>query len=499
VIEEDVKEADDVKEDMKEVKEEEDKDVPLINPMTSAKFGRMITKENPEYEKFVIGKASEYSVLKPWHISQVDDAFHKWFPQKDAIQYIVDGTAHVGVDSWHFSNYFEKAIIHSYEVVPLYYAMLELNIKTLGKTGRIIPHFGDISQWNPEETVDLLFVDPPWGSNFDTKKNMDLYLQAEDETPDESKNVINLIQKWINTQMITNIILKTPSNYNFNGLRDKFNYEEVIIKSLSKKADKIAFTLLLIRNPTVMRPPIEEVKDNRSDAAPSLLPINAAPANAPISVPVPKKKIKVIQKYKSAQMYRFGITGKLVDTLEIGDPHAAKYLSLSIPFSITDRTDPAIIYPTIEHYIMAMKIKYASNNQEACKELSITSRLHQKFIKHREKTKVNIQTDADYSLIATETAEIKKLFTKFANSGTIFDENEWNYIAKKHLEYALELRFKEDERFHTIVEKAREKKLYMLYMSEIENNKLGTSLVEKDIKGENLVGITLMELAGFEF
>lgn len=482
VIEEEVKDVGDV---------EEVKDIPLINPMTSAVFGKKITKENPEYTKFVIGKASEYSVLKPWHIAQVDEAFMKWFPQKDAIQYIVDGTAHVGVDSWHFSNYFEKAIVHSYEVVPLYFAMLEVNIKTLGKTGKIIPHFGDISQWNPEETVDILFVDPPWGSNFETKTNMDLYLQAEDEAPDESKNVINLIQKWIDSKMIINIILKTPSNYNYDGLQTQFNYEKVIIKSRSKKADKIAFTLLLIRNTDVKPRSVEEVKENQSDVVP--LPINVVPSN------VPKKKIAVITTYKSGMMFRFGITGKLIDSLGINDPYAVRYLSLSIPFPISDQTDPAIMYPTIEHYIMAMKIKYTSNNPEAYKELSNTSKLHQDFLASRIKKKIVIQTDEDYKYIYNETKAIKTLLENLASRGIKFNEDKWPSVAKKHLEYALELRFKEDNRFHAIVEKVREKKLYMLYMSEIENEVLGMILVDKDIRGKNLVGITLMEIAGFEF
>ncbi|NBW29632.1 peptide-methionine (S)-S-oxide reductase, partial [bacterium] len=173
------------------------------------KFKDSMTKEDPSYANYITVESSDYSVLKPWHREQVKQVLESWFPNKNEIRSILDGTTHIGVDAIYLSELFPDALINAYEIVPETMVALRINIKTFGKEDRIVPHLQDITTWNPNKNVDILFVDPPWGGHgYKKVKELNLYLQEEGAAPDENKNIktdsaYNSMEKTINVDTAT--------------------------------------------------------------------------------------------------------------------------------------------------------------------------------------------------------------------------------------------------------------------------------------------------------
>lgn len=216
----------------------------------------------PKYAKFTMVPSSAYSILKPWQEPQVTSILQEWFPNQNEIQRIVDATAHIGVDSIHMSNVFPLARLQSYEIVPTIYNALVKNIGAFKKQNTISPHLGDITLWDPttSESVDLLYVDPPWGGDdYKNVNQLNLYLQAEGAEPNETKNINNLIDKWINSTNVHYVILKAPSNFDKSYLLNKYSIKE---KPVLNQAKRLAYTLLLITS-TMYNPRTgQEVEQN---------------------------------------------------------------------------------------------------------------------------------------------------------------------------------------------------------------------------------------------
>jgi hypothetical protein len=78
------------------------------------------------------------------------------------------------------------------------------------------------------------------------------------------------------------------------------------------------------------------------------------------------------------------------------------------------------------------------------------------------------------------------------------DESDWYPIRDRYLRYALEYRFMNDERFRKVVEAARIQKKYLLYLDFNNDLYLGGDYKAKKVRGDNKVGIFIMEIAGFK-
>lgn len=195
-------------------------------------FSSTITSVNPEYRLFVTVPASEYSSLKPWEQPQVSAIYKKWFPHPERIRRIVDGTAHVGVDTIHFAKSFQQAQIDAFEVVPTHAVALQQNIERFRLSDRIRMRYEDVATWVPTEKVDIMYIDPPWGGpSYKDKKCLDLYLQAEDQPPQSNKNINYMIDQWMNTRVVKHILLKIPFNFNKSYLATRYKIEECTIYS----------------------------------------------------------------------------------------------------------------------------------------------------------------------------------------------------------------------------------------------------------------------------
>ena len=217
------------------------------------------------------------------------------------------------------------------------------------------------------------------------------------------------------------------------------------------------------------------------------------------------------KKFTDVEIFRFGSDARQVD---IGikddkgkkDVNVSRWIGLSAPFPIPDPDNAEIKYPSIEHYLAAMKLKMASNKPEKAQELMSTSgKIHQDFAAKRRTEKVKAESPRDFELLAEEATEVRKKMTKtyLNQSRVVIDETKWIPVKDKVLMDALKYRFDRDKRFKDTIEAARNAGKYLLYSTKIAAvaSELGgtRSLATSMIEGENKVGRFIMEIAGFKF
>jgi len=214
------------------------------------------------------------------------------------------------------------------------------------------------------------------------------------------------------------------------------------------------------------------------------------------------------KKFKPGEIFRFFGKAELKDVLGINDPGAARWLALSAPFPIEDN---GIEYPTINHYLAAMKYKLATDKPELGADLfSNKGTIHTKYLRQRDqishkhkgdKEKSQVKEHEDQELLRAESADVADaaLPKTIKRYKAQYDEAKW--IAQKDdvLREALEQRWKSDARFRKIVEAARTKDKYLLYYtgSSTVTSFGGIRRDDGRIEGENQVGKIIMELAGF--
>jgi hypothetical protein len=218
------------------------------------------------------------------------------------------------------------------------------------------------------------------------------------------------------------------------------------------------------------------------------------------------------KKFTEVEIFRFGVDARQTDILGIKDAagkkdiNVGRWMGLAAPFPIPDPDDAEIKYPTIEHYLAAMKLKYASNKPNLAKDLmSTTGKIHQDYALKRRTESVKQESPRDFELLAEEATDVRKKMTKtYLNQyRVVFDDNKWVPIKDKTLMDALKYRWEHDKRFKDSVEAARNMGKYLLYSTKIAAvaSELGGTrdISTGVISGENKVGRFIMELAGFKF
>ena len=214
------------------------------------------------------------------------------------------------------------------------------------------------------------------------------------------------------------------------------------------------------------------------------------------------------KKYKASDIFRFFGRAELKDNLGIQDPGAARWLALSAPFPIEDK---GIEYPTVNHYLAAMKYKLATDKPELAADIfSSKGTIHTKYLRQREqiavqhkgdKEKRQVKEHEDQELLRAEAADVADAALPKTIKRYKAQFNEAKWIASKDdvLKEALTQRWKHDARFRKIVEAARAKEKYLLYYTGSSTISSFGGIRREDgrIEGENQVGKILMELAGY--
>lgn len=197
-----------------------------------------------DYSYFsTFGEISRYSSLMPWHLAGVRNTLLKEIRNPNSI---VDLTAHIGVDSINFSILYPNAKIISIEFDPEVYLLLRDNLLRysiiLNKSPfNLRAYNNDATQILDHPMVigsDILYVDPPWGTNYGQQNTMQLKLG--------DMNIEDIIRKLLSNGVKT-IILKGPSNLytqDLYRLNAKIKRYEIYTKP---QGGKISYLLFFIR------------------------------------------------------------------------------------------------------------------------------------------------------------------------------------------------------------------------------------------------------------
>lgn len=311
---------------------------------------------------------------------------------------------------------------------------------------------------------------------------------------------------------------------------------EVIVEEAAKAAEvaaEVAAEAAAVEAPSVavsLKPAVKPMR--KPGVAASVAPLSVAPQPVASESAAPEvsplEEASAIKKYlTAAQLFRFGPDVKTNQGVDIQfqgkpDEHVAQYMSLIGPFPIPDDQDEAILYPSIEHYLAAMKVKKAgkklkgaSAKAEYTSDLAknlfgMDGQIHKDMLEERSKARPPIVEDSerDYEYLLSEAVKVRKAATDLSlkRYNIVIDDAMWSAIKDEALYYGLEYRMNRDARFQnavlTIVRDGRD----LLYSTkntgknaataeELGGERLLAGPKKHTIKGENKVGNMLMDIA----
>lgn len=210
--------------------------------------------------------------------------------------------------------------------------------------------------------------------------------------------------------------------------------------------------------------------------------------------------------YTTGELFQFYNDASERDILGIKDPKAAQWISPGALFPIED-SDTKIVYPTLEHYMAAMRYKYASNKPElAGSVFGKDGTIHQEYLRKRQ-----TESEAGTNPLSPERErELNKLemnavrdayrLSGFKRYRATFDDAKWASKKDVVLREGLKQRWETDARFRKIVEAARDMGKTLLYYTPGSNltNLGGIRKNSGVIDGDNKMGKIIMELAGYQ-
>lgn len=190
-----------------------------------------------------------------------------------------------------------------------------------------------------------------------------------------------------------------------------------------------------------------------------------------------------------------------IDKLKSGYKDAGRWLAPFAPFSITD---DGVDYPSMEHYMAAMKFKYASNRPDLAGAIfGRDGEIHAEFLAKRlvESGGRPLPVDKDHEFLKAEAEMVRSRSTPGAmtRKGIEFNETKWAVNKDKVIEEAVKQRLTRDAKFKKIVESAKSQNKYLLYYTGSSGGSElgGVRRSDGTIDGDNRIGKVIMRLAGF--
>lgn len=282
--------------------------------------------------------------------------------------------------------------------------------------------------------------------------------------------------------------------------------EEEVLASASAVAEGILSPAAVSKLPaeaSAARPSVGEAVAKAANEGQGRIQAQTVPVE--LGPGAPKGVVAAAERtYSANEVFQFFHNAALKDTLGIGNKGAARYLALNAPFRIRDPEKPTVEYPSVEHFLAGMKVKYGAGNADLAESLfSRTGTVHQEFLAIRlsetGRGKRKLPEDRNYELLSEEREKVRDESTSSAlrRHGASFDPAKWAVVKDKMLREALNQRFSEDAEFQKIVLAAREKGKYLLFYSQTADDLGGVRKSDGRIEGENKVGKMIMEIASF--
>jgi predicted NAD-dependent protein-ADP-ribosyltransferase YbiA (DUF1768 family) len=250
----------------------------------------------------------------------------------------------------------------------------------------------------------------------------------------------------------------------------------------------------------------KEAEEVAADVQASLVAANAAEAKEDEGAVDANGR----KQYDAAAVLQFELESAPIDKLRIGDKLAQRWLAPGSPFPIQD-PDPRSAgetYPSMEHFLAAMKYKVATDKPNLAQSIfGPDGTIHQKFLRQKQ-AEIGVGAGAKPLTEAREAAllveELKEIHTESRLAAmkkwkAKFDEAKWTAVKDELLENAVKQRWDKDARFHTIVEAAKQQGKYLLFFTGSSTSEYGGKRTKEGfLEGENKLGKAMMKVAGFE-
>jgi len=243
-------------------------------------------------------------------------------------------------------------------------------------------------------------------------------------------------------------------------------------------------------------------KEGLSVGVPTGVPTTGLSAGLSAGLPTTSRK-----QYAPSEVLQFYQESPALDRLKIDDKYALRYISPGTPFIISDPVTASELYPSIEHFLAAMRYKVATDKPGLAQAIfSPTGIIHQKFLRLRDAEKgvgagaKALTDDREAELITEELKEVhsEMRISGIKKRGAKFDENRWNEVRDDLLEEAVRQRYSKDARFRKILDAAKQQGKTLLFYTGSANSEYGGKQTkDKYLEGENKLGKAMMKIAGF--
>ena len=213
------------------------------------------------------------------------------------------------------------------------------------------------------------------------------------------------------------------------------------------------------------------------------------------------------KQYEIGDIFQFHVDAPLNDRNKVGDKGAARWLAPIARFPVSDGDDE---YPTLEHYIAAMRYKYGATEKDGSPVpksflqamFGSEGSIHQRALRAevRERGDSNIDEEKLRVILKEEFDELQKQTKNSAikANGFVPNDSGWAKHREQVLRVGLRQRWETDERFRKAVIALMKQNKYLLYYSPLVGLSYyaGMRKANKTIEGDNMIGKILMQIAG---
>lgn len=183
---------------------------------------------------------SNHLCLLPYQVPQVRKILGKIFHSAPPAT-IIDGTCHIGSDSLNFSATFPNAKIIAIDIDPEAVQCLRANVEKAGRSAYFEVVESDFEQWmeRTQTRADMYYLDPPWGDNYHTQRELSLTLGG--------KPVEEVIKKIFELGLTKMVLLKVPRNFAYPSFKKAIGYKtELCYIYKEGRHPQIAYGLVII-------------------------------------------------------------------------------------------------------------------------------------------------------------------------------------------------------------------------------------------------------------
>ena len=221
----------------------------------------------------------------------------------------------------------------------------------------------------------------------------------------------------------------------------------------------------------------------------------AEPEVVPEVAPESTKPVEQSAGAANQPIFQFYHKSKPKDELNTGDKNWRRVLSTFAPFKFKDLIVPSIEYSSLEAALGSAKFQYATNRPELGPQIfSVTGDIHQNTLQSKNKSK---SSEKDYDEEGSA-MRLKQKPSEIRKCGATFKAVDWKNKQEEIVHSYLKQRYEADAHFRKILEIVAKNNAQLVYYSPGADD-LGGTITNDVIEGTNILGKSLMKLAGIKY